>query len=65
MGWIGDRKHVNRLVLFGVSAMMAGACTCISASFQAFWMLAIYSFVFGVLAGKPDSNENMKMNKIP
>ena len=56
MGWIGDRKRVNRLVLFGVSAMMAGACTCISALCEVFWMLAIYSFVFGVLAGELDYN---------
>ena len=52
MGWIGDRKHVNRLVLFGVSAMIAGASTCVSAFFTAFWTLAIYSFLFGLLAGK-------------
>ncbi len=51
MGWIGDRRFVNRLVLFGAAAAAAGVATCASALLSQFWMLAVYSFVFGVLAG--------------
>ena len=57
MGWIGDKAWMNRLVLFGVAAMLAGACTCLSAFLTAFWMLAVYSCVFGVLAGEASWNQ--------
>ena len=57
MGWIADRPGVNKVVFYGMSGIVTGIFTCISAFSTQFWMLAVYTGAFGISSGKAHADD--------
>ena len=54
VGWIGDRKWINRIVLQGCGGILAASLTLVSLLFDTFPLLAAYEGLYGASTGIED-----------
>jgi len=50
-GWLADRPWADSLVIYNVSAILAGLLTCLVSIIFSFELLCVYAAVFGILIG--------------
>jgi len=50
-GWLADRPWADSLVIYNVSAILAGLLTCLVSVTFSFELLCIYAASFGILIG--------------
>lgn len=52
IGYIADKKFIDRTFLYGLTCTITGAASALSYSFQSFGILVAYSLVFGIIGGR-------------
>ena len=50
-GWLADRPWADSLVIYNVSAIVAGLLTCSVSMMFSFELLCVYAVLFGILIG--------------
>ena len=52
VGWLGDRKWMNRTILQGCGGILAASLTLVSLLFKSYVLLAVYEGFYGASTGK-------------
>ena len=52
MGWLGDRKWMNRTILQGCGGILAASLTLVSLLFKSYVFLAVYEGFYGASTGR-------------
>ena len=52
VGWLGDRKLMNRTILQGCGGILAASLTLVSLLFKSYVLLAVYEGFYGASTGK-------------